>query len=89
MTALDHPVRHREAPYFGIQNRAAGEIYSIASATAQSASRECPSAKPPAIQKIPDTESHAVIRTAFIRAKVRATGVDTHRKIVLPTCIAA
>ena len=29
-----------DAPYFGIQNRAAGEMYSIASASAQSASRE-------------------------------------------------
>src|SRR4051795_5450516 len=39
-----------EAPYFGIQNRTAGETYSIPRATAQRASRECPSAKPPAIQ---------------------------------------
>src|SRR5882762_11026380 len=43
-----------DAPYFGIQNRTAGEMYSIASATAHSSSRELPSAKPPAIQNIAD-----------------------------------
>ena len=37
-----------DAPYFGIQNRTAGEMYSIVSATAQNTSREYPSAKPPA-----------------------------------------
>ncbi len=78
-----------DAPYFGIQNRTAGEMYSIVSATAQNASRECPSARPPAIQKMADTESHAVIRTAFMRARVRPGGVEAHRKTVLPTCIAA
>src|SRR5216683_3651910 len=78
-----------DAPYFGIQNRTAGEIYSMPSATSQSSSRECPSARPPAIQKMADIDSHAVIRTAFMRAKVREDGVDTHRKTVLPTCIAA
>ena len=78
-----------DAPYFGIQNRTAGEIYSIASATAQSASRECPAAKPPAIQKTADTDSQAVMRTAFMRARVRCGGVEAHRKTVLPTCIAA
>src|ERR1700694_5772368 len=78
-----------DAPYFGIQNRAAAEIYSIPSATAQRAIREFPSAKPPAIQKIADTDSQAVIRTAFMRAMVRVGGVDTQRKTVLPTCIAA
>src|SRR3954447_26824720 len=49
------------APYFGIQNRTAGERYSIASATAHSSSRGAPSAKPPAIQKMADAVSHAVI----------------------------
>ena len=78
-----------EAPYFGIQNRTAGEIYSIASATAQNTSRACPSAKPPAIQNTADTESQTVMRAAFMRARVRAGGVETHRKTVLPTCIAA
>src|SRR3982074_462341 len=46
-----------DAPYFGIQNRAAGEIYSIASATAQSTSRQCPSARPPAIQNTADIDN--------------------------------
>src|SRR5215212_4745330 len=78
-----------DAPYFGIQNRAAGDMYSIASAIAQSAIRECPSANPPAIQKTAETDSHVVIRTAFMRVTFRHAGVDTHRKTVLPTCIAA
>jgi hypothetical protein len=64
-------------------------MYSIVSASAQSASRACPCAKPPAIQKIADIDSHAVMRTAFMRAGVRLGGVDTHKKTVLPTCIAA
>ena len=38
--------RPTDAPYRGIQNRTAGEIYSIASAIAQSTSRDWPSAKP-------------------------------------------
>jgi hypothetical protein len=59
------------------------------SATAQSASRCCPSARPPAIQKIADTNSQTRMRTAFIRARVRSSGVDASRKIVRPTCIAA
>ena len=78
-----------EAPYFGIQKRTAGEIYSITSATAQSARRTSPAAKPPAIQKIADVDSHAVIRTAFRRASGREGGVDSHRKTVLPTCMPA
>src|ERR1700712_1517402 len=45
-----------DAPYFGIQNRAAGEMYSIESATAHSSSRGCPSANPPAIQKTADSD---------------------------------
>src|SRR3954447_1608056 len=79
----------RDAPYFGIQNRTAGERYSIPSATDQSSSRELPFAKPPAIQKIADADSHAVIRIAFRRAGVRERGVDAHKNTVLPTCIAA
>src|ERR1700759_5128805 len=51
-----------DAPYFGIQNRTAGEMYSIASASAHSASREFPSANPPAIQKSADIDSQAVMR---------------------------
>ena len=79
-----------DAPYRGIQNRTAGEIYSITSAIAQSTSRDWPSANPPVIQKIADTESQAVMRTAFMRASGWADGGDeTHRKTVLPTCIAA
>ena len=78
-----------DAPYFGIQNRAAAEQYSIPSATAHSSSRACPSAKPPAIQNTADSDSHAVMRIAFMRAAGREGGVDTHRKTVLPTCIDA
>src|SRR3990170_2571834 len=78
-----------DAPYFGIQNRTAGDRYSIPSATAQSASRACPCANPPAIQNIADVDSQAVIRIAFIRAEGRERGVETHRNTVLPTCIAA
>src|SRR3954449_12101155 len=72
-----------DAPYFGIQNRTAGERYSIASAKAQSSRRAWPSANPPAIQKIADADSQAVMRTAFRRAGVRERGVDTHRNTVL------
>src|SRR6478752_9770865 len=68
-----------DAPYRGIQNRAAGETYSIASAIAQSTSRDWLSAKPPAIQKIPDVNSHAVMRTAFMRISGREDGVDIQR----------
>src|SRR5476649_2108938 len=71
-----------DAPYFGIQNRTAGEIYSIPNATAQSHSRQYPSAKPPAIQKIADSNSQARMRTAFIRARVRVDGIDARRKMV-------
>src|SRR3984885_1404713 len=46
-----------DAPYFGIQNRTAGEMYSMASAVAQKISRCCPSAKPPAIQNTAETDS--------------------------------
>src|SRR5437879_4075074 len=51
-----------DAPYRGIQNRTAGEIYSMPSATAQNAGRNSPSARPPAIQKIADSASHEVMR---------------------------
>src|SRR3954464_15252775 len=50
-----------DAPYFGIQNRTAGETYSIASATAHSNSRLSPCAKPPAIQKTAEPDSQAVM----------------------------
>src|SRR6202035_4075574 len=76
-----------DAPYFGIQNRTAGEMYSIDSASAQSTSRACPCSKPPAIQKIADTDNQTRMRTAFIRAMVRAGGVDISQKAVRPTCI--
>ncbi len=59
------------------------------SAAAHSSIRALPCAKPPAIQKIADADSQAVIRIAFMRAGVRERGVDSHRKTVLPTCIAA
>ncbi len=78
-----------DAPYRGIQNRTAGEIYSITSAIAQSTSRDWPSANPPAIQKTADIDSQAVMRIAFMRASGRDGGVETHRNTVLPTCIAA
>src|ERR1043166_9490147 len=55
-----------DATYFGIQNRTAGDRYSIASASAHSSSRALPSENPPAIQKIADADSQAVIRIAFI-----------------------
>src|SRR5882757_903231 len=64
-----------DAPYFGIQNRTAGERYSMPSAAAHSSSRALPSAKPPPIQKMADADSQAVIRIAFMRASVRAGGV--------------
>src|SRR4051812_49556468 len=50
-----------DAPYRGIQNRAAGEIYSMPSAIPHSASRVCPVAKPPAIQNTAETDSHDVM----------------------------
>src|SRR5450631_4722575 len=49
-----------EAPYFGIQNRTAGETYSIPSAMAHSASRVSPTATPPAIQNTADTDNQTV-----------------------------
>src|SRR3954449_5555201 len=49
-----------DAPYFGIQNRTAGDRYSIASATAHNSSRELPSANAPAIQKMAEADNHAV-----------------------------
>ncbi len=78
-----------DAPYRGIQNRTAGETYSMTSAIAQSTSRNSPCANPPAIQKIADIDNHAVMRMAFIRASGRDRGVEIQRKTVLPTCIAA
>src|ERR1700676_3927670 len=78
-----------DAPYFGIQNRTAGEMYSIESARAQRISRACPCAKPPAIQKTHETDSHTRVRTAFIRAAVPSGGADFSQKTVRPTCIAA
>ena len=78
-----------DAPYPGIQNRTTGETYSIARAIAQSTSRDWPSVNPPAIQKIADTDSHDVMRIAFMRAGGREAGVTIHKNTVLPTCIAA
>ena len=78
-----------DAPYRGIQNRTAGETYSMPSAIAHSTSRNSPCANPPAIQNTADIASQAVMRIAFMRASDRDGGVDTHRKTVLPTCIAA
>src|SRR3981081_2499648 len=73
-----------DEPYFGIQNRAAGEIYSMQSAPAHSSSRDCPSAKPPAIQNTADIDSHAVIRTAFMGASGRGGGADPPRTTTVP-----
>src|SRR4051812_1415833 len=78
-----------DAPYFGIQNRAAGEMYSMPSARAHRTRRTSPSTTPPAIQKTADIDSQTRIRTAFMRADVRFRGVEISRKIVRPTCIAA
>src|SRR4029078_1078096 len=71
-----------DAPYRGIQNRTAGEIYSMTSAMAHSVTRGWPAPAPPAVQKIAGTESQAAIRMAFIRVRGRDGGVETHRKIV-------
>src|SRR3954453_7499805 len=46
-----------DAPYFGIQNRTAGDRYSMANATAHSSSRALPRATPPAIQNTADAVS--------------------------------
>src|ERR1700716_1095881 len=78
-----------DAPYFGIQNRAAGEMYSIPRAIAQRASLPWPSTEPPRIQKTADIDNQTSIRTAFMRAIVRLRGVDSSRKLVRPTCIEA
>src|SRR4029079_10762280 len=78
-----------DAPYRGIQNRTAGEIYSMASAIAQSTSRNWPCANPPAIQNTAEIASQLVMRAAFMRASDCDGVVDSHRKTVLPTCIAA
>ncbi len=78
-----------DAPYFGIQNRTAAEIYSIPSATAQRTSRECPSAMPPAIQNTADIDSQTRMRIAFLRTEGWVAGIDAKRKAVRPTCIAA
>ena len=77
-----------DAPYFGTQNRIAGDTYSIASAIAHSTSRGFPCANPPEIQNTADTESHARMRHALRRVVVWPGAVDASRKIVRPTCIA-
>src|SRR6202000_3178168 len=64
-----------DAPYLGIQNRTDGETYSMPSATAQSTSRCCPSAKPPAIQKIAEIDIQTRTRNAFMRARILDLGV--------------
>src|SRR3954454_5405084 len=46
-----------ENPSPGVQNRAAGEMYSIESATPHSPSRAGPSASPPSIQNTADADS--------------------------------
>src|SRR4030081_883677 len=55
-----------DAPYFGIQNRTAGDRYSMPSAMAQSPSRESPSEGPPAIQNIAAADSQTPMRIAII-----------------------
>src|ERR1700687_4581024 len=69
-----------DAPYFGIQKRAAAEIYSIPSAAAHSTSRESPSAMPPAIQNIADVDSQTRIRIAFMRTEGLPGGTDARRR---------
>src|SRR3982075_345993 len=71
-----------EAPKPGVQNRAAGDTYSIASATTQSDNLVCPSAKPPDIQNTADTLSQARIRIALSRASVRSRGIVASQKAV-------
>src|ERR1700733_5972063 len=65
-----------DGPYLGTQNRAAGDRYSIPSATAHSDSRDGPSASPPAIQNSPEVDSHTRIRIAFIRIEGCARGLE-------------
>ena len=59
------------------------------SAIAHSASRSSPPANPPAIQNTAEIASQVVMRIAFSRASDCDGVVDSHRKTVLPTCIAA
>src|ERR1700759_1100685 len=54
-----------EKPNPGVQKRIAGETYSIASATAQSQSRACPSAKPPNTQNMAEAHNQTRIRMAL------------------------
>src|ERR1700737_1438063 len=51
-------------PSPGVQNRTAGEMYSIVSATPHSQSRDGPSAKPPTTQKIADADNQTMMRMA-------------------------
>src|ERR1700761_2349597 len=77
-----------DAPYFGIQNFAAGEIYSIASAIPHNTSRVCPSVRPPAIDpqhtrgREPDQDAkrvHPRIRPIADRAGQQESGApDLH-----------
>jgi len=62
--------RVEEAPKPGIRNLADGPRYSIARAAPHQASRVAGSARPPAIQQAPETESHA-----RMRRKLRPCGV--------------
>src|SRR5258705_9328244 len=78
-----------DAPYFGIQKRAAGDRYSIPRATPHRTSLDCPSAMPPAIQNTADAESQASMRIAFLCKEGRLGGIHAKRKAVRPTCIAA
>src|SRR4029078_9770785 len=78
-----------DAPYRGIQNRTAGEIYSMTSAIAQSTSRDWSCASPPAIQKTADVDSHAVMRTAFMRVRGCEAGVENNKKMGLRASLPA
>ena len=78
-----------DMPSAGTQKRAAGDRYSMTSATIHNSSRVCPSARPPAIQNNADVDSQTRIRTAFSRVETCVGGIEANKKAVRPTCIAA
>ena len=77
-----------EAPYFGIQNRTAGDRYSIAERHRPQHQPRLPFGEAAGHPENGRHDSQTRMRTAFRRAMVRPGGVDASRKIVRPTCIA-
>ena len=76
------------APSPGKRKRITGPRYSITTATSHSASRACPSARPPAIQNTPLHTIHRVMRSMFWRGPVADDGSDRKVKNDRPTCMA-